>query len=197
MVNYDILLVKGGDFYMKNDNSKVVIIVLVIISLVLGGYIIYDKLLSDNDTIVDNDENNYNETHVLALGLSMYKYASGIDMLFHVSPESTDNKIVNYEEVAQFFTDEFIADADDAHICWPIKKGESYYQNLDCGFGGTTRYTYKSIDIKKYSSEKILYEVVLDQISELGQEEVKYDFEIINQDNIWKINKFTSLNATF
>ena len=187
---------------MKNNKSIVVaLFVFAIVSLVLGGYIIYDKVLSDNDTVVDNgndsdnNTNNYNESHVLALGLSMYKYALGIETLFHVMPDSNDDMVTNYHEVAQFFTNEFIAEAGDAHICWPIKKADGlYYRNPDCGFGGTTRYTYKSIGVKEYGSEKILYEVVVEQIDELdNRKEVKYEFEIVNKDNIWKINEFTWL----
>lgn len=191
------------------------LVLFIIISLVLGSYIVYDKVLSssskeketitktyDNENIT-NENNSYNEEQILALGLVRYKYANDIENIFIASEDInnksvTSRKVTNYNSAAENFTNNFISNT--SNICWPTKKGNEYYLNDDCSAGGTTKYIYKSIKVKEYDLNEITYTITLDEVHTTLESDNKFkdahtdilqDFEIILEDNIWKINNFT------
>ena len=125
----------------KNTGLIVLVIILSLLVLGLGGYIVYDKVLSKentskdvqevNDNIqVDHNKSEYDESQALALGNSMFLSAKGIINYFN---SQGANEIVNYDSISKLFTDVYIRDAQDDsskyHICWPIKKENSYYNN--------------------------------------------------------------------
>lgn len=95
----------------KRKSSAGIIAVLVIIVLALGGYIIYDKVLSSpKDNVVDNNkdnkdnkDNNVVEDKELALNdytvVKLYKYINGYDRYieeyFHSNAELTNKTVSN------------------------------------------------------------------------------------------------------
>lgn len=127
----------------------------------------------------------------------MYKYANGLETLFY--KVDLDNTINNYEQVSSFFTDEYISNAKKGSMCWPTEKNGLYYLNLDCSSGGPITYTYKEINIKEYSETKILFNITIDETHTSLTSDDKYErksnnleqeFEIVLQNNMWKINRF-------
>ena len=198
----------------KNNNGvvtgliiSITIITILIILCVLfatGTIDLKNSIANNNEIPVENCQANKvdsnNEEQILALGLSMLKFANGATGYFSTTKTGDERyQIDNYSQVAALFTDEFVKNAQKDmsryHICWPIKEGNQYYVNTNCGFGGPQSYTYKSIKISKQSDKIIDYIITYDEydLDTKQHKDIEHNFQLVLVDNMWKINDYYNI----
>ena len=127
---------------MKENNSKVLVIVLTILVLGLGGFIIYDKVLNNKSTNTNNNNNQSNDTKRVIYKLQIIPGGGqvGTSVIYEYNPSdetNTKKEILRNEDGSRSL--EIFA-----------KEGAIYFMNRTASYYGKSKLynvNLKSIDI--------------------------------------------------
>ena len=193
---------------MKKNNTGLIVFVIMLFLLVvgLGGFIVYDKLLSNNkvenndntelnddvnNNIVDDDSNS-NE-NLNSIGLDLYKLFTGRN---GTGPFNWENgKVVNYVNVITHMTQNYFdLPADDKGFSIPYKDEETGEWKSYGGWGTGNQSKFKGISIEKQEENTITFKITY-QYMEMGSQstnpiEDTDTFVIKKVDGVWKVDRF-------
>lgn len=185
----------------KNIGLIVLIIVLSLLVVGLGGFIVYDKVLSNNEVdnkentdlnsyIENNDVNNFDE-NLNTIGLDLYKLFTGNG----TGPFKWENeKVVNYVNVITHMTQNYFDSADDKGFSIPYKDGGTGKWLSYGGWGTDKESKFKSIAIEKREENtityKITYQYTLVGTQSTNPTEDTDTFVIKKIDGVWKVDRF-------
>lgn len=204
----------------KKNNSALVslVIFLVVVVLALGAYIVYDKVLSNNDTeITDNETNNtdanesqntISESEALTIGDSLWKYAYATYWgtepvwLSHAGPANQygGRPVVcdtTVEQVKQKYSSDFKASGPDENTTYTLNTFVPQTACQGAGRGGLQTYKGTTLDVKEIQENKIVFTAKSEycsssfcEDSNVTVKEIEKDFVIVKQNDNWLISNF-------
>lgn len=189
---------------------------LLVAVLCLGGYIVYDKIISDNNKNntgenTDNKEtvnNVISDEEAYSIGKNLHDYgtsaAFGSEYKI-VSGQNLKCEITNYEEVSSKFTKNNLVSSvvnEDVFRRFDYmleKENGKYYGACTPGRGSSQTYISTKLQLVKKEENRIVFDAVSsycvngDNISGNcnGEQYKTYEFIIEKENNEWKIAKVT------
>ena len=177
----------------KNTGLKIMVIILCLLVVGLSGYIVYDKVSSnDKESIQDINVNNNSNENILDVGLNLYKFMTGTG----TGPfKWSNNECTNYVEVISILTEEyFLSDNDNKGFSIPYIDVEDGKWKSFGGYGTGYQSQFKKISLKEQTINKVVFEITY-EYSIMGdttnnKTEATDIFIMKKIDNKWKVDNF-------
>ena len=181
MLGTILVLVSTGHLDLKNDGSN----------------------LSEGGNAENNNQNNKDlltESEALQLGEDLYKYANNVGWckeFKYANRPSGGQFVLNYEEVASKFTQNYINSRIDSmdYVFRSIQKDENgkYYDLSPCAFGSGLVVRTLELKVVNISENYITFDATITTTGSVDKDykDVKTQtFGIKKEDNIWKIDVY-------
>lgn len=172
----------------KKNGSIVVIVILAILVVILGGYIGYDKLIKDNDTVVDNKVTDKQEQESKPTKEENTEYVFDANNIYN-KDDTYNYKVIDKNDFTGYVTSTengVIVNDTSNNITYEITKKYKTYIETSIFKGGPDMYKYKAIFLNEDGTiEYLKYDVFADDL----KGNIKYGFRLYKVNNLKNVEK--------